>query len=184
MTQRRRRRRGSKRRRHVPRTPQRAGRPTTPRRSGSTTTPLGSVLCASRRKLPIGLRRLQLGGSARLLGSRRRDAVPDGRRHRHRAARRGRPDFCEPVGDGGGDTLKGPNGTAITKIFVRSAPIGCPQKWPDAPFRRPGRCCLGKGLKPYVGVTRPATPRTKSRLRTAHPGGFLVFRDLIVSLAT
>lgn len=35
--------------------------------------------------------------------------------------------------------------------------------------------CFGKRRTLYVVSTRPATPRTEPRFRTAHPGGLLVF---------
>ena len=36
--------------------------------------------------------------------------------------------------------------------------------------------CFRKAPPLYGEVTRPATPRAKLALRTAHPGGLLVFR--------
>lgn len=41
---------------------------------------------------------------------------------------------------------------------------------PNSPY------CFLKAHEPYLFSIRPATPRTKLRLRTAHPGGFLLFR--------
>lgn len=38
-----------------------------------------------------------------------------------------------------------------------------------------GYCYLNNS-EPYLSSIRPATPRTELRLRTAHPGGFLLFR--------
>ena len=37
------------------------------------------------------------------------------------------------------------------------------------------RYCFVNGFALYAMSTRPATPRTEPRLRTAHPGGLLVF---------
>ena len=34
--------------------------------------------------------------------------------------------------------------------------------------------CFGRNLTLYIQATRPATPRTEPRFRTAHPGGLLV----------
>lgn len=43
-------------------------------------------------------------------------------------------------------------------------------------FARSVSYCFDRNLALYLGITRPATPRTEPRLRTAHPGGLLVFR--------
>lgn len=40
-----------------------------------------------------------------------------------------------------------------------------------------GYCYLNVS-EPYLTSIRPATPRTVLRHRTAHPGGFLVFKGL------
>lgn len=36
--------------------------------------------------------------------------------------------------------------------------------------------CFGRNPALSIVSTRPATPRTEPRFRTAHPGGLLVFR--------
>ncbi len=41
-------------------------------------------------------------------------------------------------------------------------------------FTRPVSCCFDRKPVLYLMITRPATPRTEPRFRTAHPGGLLV----------
>lgn len=72
----------------------------------------------------------------------------------------------------------------IAKIFYESGSIGCASNARFLWIFLTDDYCFRNKDGPSVHVIRPATPRTKFRLRTAHPGGFLLFGPKLSSYMT